>query len=147
MDEDLINSITLTVYFDGSLWRGLLKRQTADGITIAKHTFGNEPTDPELLEFVLHEFDSLNFSDPQQLAEQVVQRARVNFKRMQREVKKAMKKTNVQKETLAQEVLRLNLESEAKEARKKQSRQQKIETKQKKFEQKQAKKKKKQKGH
>lgn len=144
MDTD---SITLTVYFDGSMWQGLLRKHIAGEISMAKHTFGSEPTDPELYEFVLHEIEHLRFSAPKALAEEVVKNCRGNFKRMQRQVKKSLKQENLKRETLAQEVMRLQLEFDAKQAAKKSSRQEREKLKQEKFKQKQIKKKKKKKGH
>lgn len=141
------DSITLTVYFNGSMWQGLLRKQIAGAISMAKHVFGTEPTDPELYKFVLHEIQLLNFSDPKTIAEETVKNYRGNFKRMQREVRKSLKKENFKRETLAQEVIRLQLEFDAKQKSKKLSREQRDAAKKEIFKQKQAKKKQKLKGH
>ncbi|MEV4319246.1 YjdF family protein [Actinocrispum sp. NPDC049592] len=40
-----------TVYFDGQFWVGVLELYSAEGVRAARHIFGAEPTNPELLEF------------------------------------------------------------------------------------------------
>jgi hypothetical protein len=40
-----------TVYFDGRFWAGVLELYCDEGVRAARHIFGAEPTNPELLEF------------------------------------------------------------------------------------------------
>ncbi len=40
-----------TVYFDGQFWVGVLELYSDEGVRAARHIFGAEPTNPELLEF------------------------------------------------------------------------------------------------
>lgn len=49
-------SSTFTVYYDGSLWVGVLEVSAGDGLHAACHIFGAEPTGPQLLEFRRHEY-------------------------------------------------------------------------------------------
>ena len=49
-----------TVYFDGQFWVGVLELHASDGVRAARHVFGPEPTNPELLQFASQgEFDRL----------------------------------------------------------------------------------------
>jgi DUF2992 family protein len=49
-----------TVYFDGQFWVGVLELHGPDGVRAARHIFGPEPTNPELLQFAGGgEFDRL----------------------------------------------------------------------------------------
>ena len=45
--------LSLTIYFDGQFWTGILEDHTDTGIRAVKHTFGPEPTDAQLHEFLL----------------------------------------------------------------------------------------------
>jgi hypothetical protein len=49
-----------TVYFDGQFWVGVLELHADDGVRAARHIFGPEPTNPELLQFASRgDFDRL----------------------------------------------------------------------------------------
>jgi hypothetical protein len=49
-----------TVYFDGQFWVGVLELYAGDGVRAARHIFGPEPTNPELLQFASQgDFDRL----------------------------------------------------------------------------------------
>ena len=43
---------TLTVYFDGQFWVALYEREDEAGLAVARHTFGPEPSTPEVAELV-----------------------------------------------------------------------------------------------
>ena len=45
----MTESICLTVYFDGSFWLGRLEWREAKRMRVATYTFGQEPTNPQLL--------------------------------------------------------------------------------------------------
>ncbi|WP_243726721.1 YjdF family protein [Actinocrispum wychmicini] len=50
-----------TVYFDGQFWVGVLEVHDEDGVRAARHVFGPEPTNAELLQFACRgEFDRLS---------------------------------------------------------------------------------------
>ena len=49
----------LTVYFDGQFWIGLVECADADRLQVARHIFGAEPSDNEVLEFVLSDLLSV----------------------------------------------------------------------------------------
>lgn len=50
---------TFTVFFDGSLWVGVLEISDPAGVRAARHVFGPEPSNAELAEFVRRGFDRL----------------------------------------------------------------------------------------
>lgn len=109
----------------------------------------NEPTNPELYDFVLNHYLELKFSRPQKNINLIIKRK--NPKRVSREIRKEMAKAQksgvgVPPVTRAQEALRVELE-ENKKQRKSISKIQKETEKQEKFALKQIKKKKKQRGH
>ncbi len=49
----------LTVYFDGQFWIGLVECADAGRLRVARHIFGAEPSDNEVLEFVLSDLLSV----------------------------------------------------------------------------------------
>ena len=75
----------LTVYFDEPFWVGVFERIDSGKLSVCKVTFGAEPKDCEVWDFVLENYSQLKFS-PSVNAE--VKEKAVNPKRMQREVKK-----------------------------------------------------------
>ena len=142
-----MNRLVLTLMFDGKFYSALLQRDNDKMTALAKHIFGAEPSDAELYEFTLKELKDLKFTDPVDMAENLVARCKISFKRMQRQVKKEMRESNLKKETHSQEEMRLKLEKGAKLAKRKVSREQRDQDKKDEFALKQKKKKKKLKGH
>lgn len=138
-------TIKVTVLLENSFWVGLFERNDNEGYAVARKIFGGEPTDAELYEFVLTHFDELKFTEPQEF-KLVIKRK--NPKRVQREVRYEMEKAKkgLPSVTLAQEVLRLELEKN-KKLKKVTSRTEKEARQEERFRQKQEKKKKKQRGH
>ena len=55
-------SSTLTVYHDGQFWVGLAEHVEDGRYGIARIVFGAEPSDEEILQFVLSEWEKLTFS-------------------------------------------------------------------------------------
>jgi Protein of unknown function (DUF2992). len=45
-----------TVYFEAPFWVGILESEENDRLVVARHVFGAEPTNPELLDFMLYRF-------------------------------------------------------------------------------------------
>ncbi|ABS77245.2 YjdF family protein [Coxiella burnetii] len=137
-------TIHATVLLENSFWVGIFERKDNEGYAVARQIFGDEPTDAELYEFVTSHFDELRFTEPVKF-KLVIKRK--NPKRLKREIRKVMKKTEkLPQLTRAQEVLKLDLEKKKKE-KKVLSRSEKEGQLEKKFQLKQAKKKKKQRGH
>ena len=58
-------SITFTVYFDGQFWVGTVERVEEGGLSAARVVFGAEPSEEEILKFILERWDTLRFSQHQ----------------------------------------------------------------------------------
>ncbi len=135
------SSITLTVLFDAPFWVGVFERVENGRLTVAKVTFGAEPKDYEVHDFVLRHFRDLKFS-PAVAAEE--HHASDNPKRRQRSARKQMQETGIG--TKSQQALQLQLEA-SKVQRKQASREQREVEKQRQFDLKQQKRKEKRRGH
>lgn len=59
-----VSKASLTVYFEPPFWVGLYQREDGDGCRVCKVTFGREPRDQEILEWLLRNFRRLEFSPP-----------------------------------------------------------------------------------
>lgn len=46
-------SSTLTLYHDGQFWVGIIERVEDDNLGVARIVFGAEPSDEEILQFVV----------------------------------------------------------------------------------------------
>ena len=57
-------SVVMTVYHDGQFWVGLAQRNEHGKLSVARIVFGAEPSNEEILEFVIHRWDSLRFTNP-----------------------------------------------------------------------------------
>ena len=108
---------------------------------VAKVTFGAEPKDYEVLEYVQKYYVSLKFSPA---VDTVVKDINRNPKKMQREARKQMQKTGIG--TKSQQALKLQQEQN-KQERKIRSKEKKEAEELRKFEMKQQKKREKHKGH
>lgn len=133
-------SSTLTLYHDGQFWAGLAEHVEGGRLEVARIVFGAEPSDEEILQFVVQRWEKLPFckgdaQDAPKLAK--------NPKRRMREAAKALKKPAMG--TKAQQAL-----SEQREAAKADStqarRRRKQQEKQTRFEQRAAKRKQKHRG-
>ena len=111
---------SLTVYFEEPFWIGVFERICEGKLSVAKVTFGAEPKDYEVEEFILKKYYSLRFS-PAVVA--VVKEVTKNPKRIQRDVKKQLQ--NVGIGTKSQQALKLQQEQN-KQERKVKSREQKL---------------------
>lgn len=131
----------LTVYFEEPFWVGVFEKIEDGNLSAAKFTFGAEPKDYEVYEFVLKHYYSLQFSPA---VKAVVKEAKRNPKRMQRDVKKQLQNTGIG--TKSQQALKLQHEQN-KQERKIKSREQKLAEAERLFELKQRKKKDKHRGH
>ncbi|RKM59465.1 DUF2992 family protein [Butyrivibrio sp. CB08] len=131
----------LTVYFDDPFWVGVFERIDNGKLSVAKVTFGAEPKDYEVQEFVDRYYYQLKFS-PTVDAE--IKESKKNPKRLQRDAKKTVLEKGIG--TKSQQALKLQQE-ENKMERKVKSREQKEAEALRLFELKQQKKKEKHKGH
>ena len=131
----------LTVYFEDPFWVGAFERIEHGKISVTKVTFGAEPKDYEIQEFILKNYYNLQFSPT---LDTVVKEAKKNPKRMQREVKKQMQEKGIG--TKSQQALKLQQEQN-KLVRKERKRERKEEEALRRFTLKQQKKREKHKGH
>lgn len=130
----------LTVFFEEPFWVGVFEKIENGKLSVTKVTFGAEPKDYEVYEFVLNHYYDLQFS-PAVAA--VVKEAKHNPKRMQRDIKRSVAKTGIG--TKSQQALKLQQEQN-KQERKTKSREQKLAEAERLFELKQRQKKEKHRG-
>ena len=131
----------LTVFFEKPFWVGVFEHIEDGKLTVAKVTFGAEPKDYEVQEYIQKYYYSLQFSPA---AATVVKETKSNPKRMQRDAKKQMQENGIS--TKSQQALKMQQEQN-KQERKIRSRKQKEADEQRMFELKQQKKREKHKGH
>lgn len=130
----------LTVFFEKPFWVGVFERFENGELSAAKVTFGAEPKDNEVYEFILKHYFDLRFS-PAVAA--VVKEEKHNPKRMQRDVQRQLSEKGVG--TKSQQALKLQQE-QYKQKRKIKTREQKEAEIKRQFELKQQKKKEKHRG-
>ena len=131
----------LTIYFEDPFWVGVFEKIENRKLSVAKVTFGAEPKDYEVLEFINRNYYHLQFSPA---VETIVKDTKKNPKRAQREAKKQTLETGIG--TKSQQALKLQQEKN-KQERKVRSREQREAENQRLFELKQMKKREKHKGH
>ena len=132
-----------TVYFDDPFWVGVYERVSDGRLEVCKVTFGAEPKDYEVYDFLLRNWHLLRFGLPVPSGGGIPD-TKMNPKRMQRAIKNQLERPGVG--TKSQQVLKLQHE-ENKAAHKARIRQRRDEEKQLQFELHQQKKKQKHKGH
>ena len=130
----------LTVFFENPFWIGIFENFENDNLSVCKVTFGSEPKEYEIYDFILKKFYNLRFSN--EMKSNFREKAK-NPKRRQREIKKELQSKKFLKKS--EEILKLQYEENKKE-RKVKTKQEKELEKQRKFLLKQEKKKKKHRG-
>lgn len=130
----------LTVFFEEPFWVGIFECTSEGKLSVCKVTFGAEPKDYEVCDFVLKNYYQLRFSPA--VATDVKEAGR-NPKRIQRQVRKQVQNTGIG--TRSQQALKLQRE-QLKTKRKTMSRKQREAEKQRQFELKQQKRKEKHRG-
>lgn len=130
----------LTVYFDDPFWVGVFERVDDKMLSACKVTFGTEPKDCEVWDFVLKNYSKLKFS-PSVKTQQ--KQTADSPKRRLRNAKKQLKNAGIG--TKSQQALAAEREA-AKNERQKNTKEQKELKKQRLFEQKKQKRKQKHKG-
>ena len=130
----------MTVFFEGSFWVGVFERIENGKLSAAKVTFGAEPKDNEVYEFILKHYYDLQFSPA---VATVVKEAKQNPKRIQRDIRRSLAKTGIG--TRSQQALKLQYEQNKQESKVKSREQKRVEA-ELMFERKQQKKKEKHRG-
>lgn len=133
---------SLTVYFEEPFWVGVFERIEEGKLYVCKVTFGAEPKDYEVWEFILRHYYELKFSPA--IKTELKQSAADNPKRRRRNVKKQLQNAGIG--TKSQQALAAQRE-ELKIERKKVSKEQREAEKQRQFDMKQQKRKEKHRGH
>ena len=82
----------LTVYFDDPFWVGVFERIEDEKLSVCKVTFGAEPKDYEVLEFILKNYCQLRFSPSVDVR---VREEAKNPKRIQREARKQISQSGI----------------------------------------------------
>ena len=131
----------LTVYFEEPFWVGVFERVDNNKLSVCKVTFGAEPKDYEIWEFILKHYYDLKFSPA---VETAIKQSADNPKRRSRKARKQVENTGIG--TKSQQALKLQQE-ESKAERRQISKEQRDAEKQKQFELKKQKRREKHKGH
>ena len=95
----------LTVFFEDPFWVGVFERIENGKLSVCKVTFGSEPKDYEVWEFVLKYYYQLKFSPS---VDVVVKKEATNPKRVQREARKQSASSGIG--TKSQQALQLQRE-------------------------------------
>ena len=132
---------SLTILFENPFWIGLYERIDGDKYEVCKITFGAEPKDYEIYDFLLKNWHKLKFSPP--VKTDKVEEQKINPKRMQRKINSQLENKGIG--TKAQQALKLQHE-QTKIERKTKSREQKEAEKERQFVLRQEKKKAKHRG-
>ena len=140
----MITSIKLTVFFKEHFWIGVFEAYEHEGYKACKVTFGAEPKDEEVYQFILKEFKNLKFSSMTPTSKDELTIRRENPKRMQRKIRKETQNEDVG--TKAHIALKKQYE-ENKLINKQNYKEEKNKIQERKFQLKQIKKKEKHKGH
>ena len=132
---------SLTVFFDNPFWVGVFERVDEGKLSVCKVTFGAEPKDYDVWDFVLRHYDELVFSPA---VESGTRQTADNPKRRLRNARKQTERSGIG--TKSQQALQLQRE-EMKTERSQLNREERDAEAQRRFEMKQAKKKEKRRGH
>ncbi len=133
--------VKLTVFFEGPFWVGVFERISGGKLSVCKVTFGAEPKDYEVWDFILKHYEALKFSPA---LETEVKQTADHPKRRQRSIRKQLQTAGVG--TRSQQALQMQRE-EMKTQRKRISKEQRENEKQRRFDLKQQKRKMKHRGH
>lgn len=114
---------SLTIMFESPFWIGLYERFDEGQYEVCKITFGAEPKDYEVYEFLLKNWNHLRFSPP--IKTEMAEERKINPKRMQREVNNQLQDRGMG--TKAQQALKLQHEQNKLERKSKSREQKKLE--------------------
>ena len=116
----MVIKCSLTILFESPFWIGLYERIDNGKYKVSKITFGAEPKDYEVYDFLLNNWSRLQFSPPANVDK--AEEKHINPKRMQREINSHLQDMGIG--TKAQQALKLQHEQREME-RKTQSKEQK----------------------
>lgn len=102
----------LTVFFEDPFWVGVFERSDGGKLSVCKVTFGAEPRDSEVYDFILKRFCQLRYSPA---VEGEGEKAVRNPKRLQRQVHRQVQNAGIG--TKSQQALQLQREQQKAERR------------------------------
>ena len=102
---------SLTVFFEDPFWVGVFERIEDGKLSVCKVTFGAEPKDYEVLDYILHHYYELVFSPA---IETEIRQAADNPKRRSRNARKHLENTISRKEREAEAQRRFVMKQEKK---------------------------------
>lgn len=111
------------MFFENPFWVGVYERIIDTKLEVCKITFGSEPKDYEIYDFLLKNWSKLIFGPP--IKADVAQPVKKNPKRVQRQIQKQLKASGVG--TKAQEALRFQHEANKAERQEKSKQQRELE--------------------
>lgn len=94
--------VKLTVFFEDPFWVGVFECSDEGMLKVAKVTFGCEPKDSEIYQFLLKNYNRLQFS--QAIVDEKITAKRINPKRMQRDIHQQLDQKSIG--TKAQQALK-----------------------------------------
>lgn len=97
---------SLTIMFEVPFWIGLYERYDDGKYEVCKITFGAEPKDYEVYDFLLKNWKKLKFSPP--IKSEIMEEKKINPKRLQREINNQLQDRGIG--TKAQQALKLQHE-------------------------------------
>lgn len=100
-------SIKCIVYFENPFWVGVFEKNINRKISAIKITFGAEPNDNQVFEFILKNYNKLKYSK-EIINDKKINNEKINPKRVQRKVKKELNKIGIS--TKSQQVLKFQQE-------------------------------------
>ena len=103
-------TVKFTVFFDDPFWVGIFERNEGSKLSVAKVTFGAEPGNADVYEFILKHYYDLQFSPAVKAA---FRKEKRNPKRKQRDARKTMREKGVG--TKSQQVLKQQYEQNKQE--------------------------------
>jgi len=104
--DTMTTKSSLTILFENPFWIGLYERIDGDKYEVCKITFGAEPKDYEVYDFLLKNWHLLKFSPP--VKTDRMEERKINPKRMQREINSQLENKGIG--TKAQQALKLQHE-------------------------------------
>lgn len=99
----------LTVYYDDQFWVGVVEEIVDSKLTVARHVFGSEPHDADVLWFINHIMMDLLASSKPLACDAQPKIKSANPKRLARQVAKEMQLKGIS--TYSQEAIKENLKS------------------------------------
>ncbi len=100
----------LTVFFENPFWVGIFENFENNNLSVCKVTFGSEPKEYEIYNFILKKFYDLRFSN--EMKSNFSKKIK-NPKRRQREIKKELQSKKFLKKS--EEILKLQYKENKKE--------------------------------